>query len=292
MEDQGSFGIHTAGTEVVLKVGGTLFTTSAATLTSGFAQGSWFGAMFSGQYADPVQGGHIFIDRDPKHFATVLSFLRDGWCAIPENLLELRQLRSEAEYYSLAGLLSLIDNSPTMIPFFKMVMAGSPEADALDILGTETELSIFWGYFETASEPERLAAQKRTRQLRDQKHAYLIGRLHDRQAPPVIQLLIPNDLPSTQALAGRYTLLEGLPGNGYPVWNHCDGHGWLFTDSNGYWAFSKIRVSSPNDFFTDMSYVRSAERHRGTNPIGITNWSHALNGEFELNDAISVTMDS
>ena len=97
--------------KVLLDVGGAPFSASMATLTSRFARDSWFGPRFSGQFADHLEGT-VFIDASPTYFPIVLAYLRDGWCALPENLFELRQLRQEAEFFNLAGLLELIDKTP------------------------------------------------------------------------------------------------------------------------------------------------------------------------------------
>jgi hypothetical protein len=46
-----------------------------------------------------VLQGRIFIDRDPKHFDTILNYLRDGSCVLPDNDLELEELLREANFY-------------------------------------------------------------------------------------------------------------------------------------------------------------------------------------------------
>lgn len=61
---------------VMLNVGGVKFTTSVSTLRSAPAP-SLFSAMFSGRHTlKKDDGGCIFIDRDGRHFADVLNFLR------------------------------------------------------------------------------------------------------------------------------------------------------------------------------------------------------------------------
>mmetsp|Transcript_18709 Transcript_18709/g.30013 ORF Transcript_18709/g.30013 Transcript_18709/m.30013 type:complete len:366 (-) Transcript_18709:50-1147(-) len=107
-----------AAEKVILDVGGTLFTTSMATLRSSHAADSWFGPRFSGQFGDSLQAGSIFIDRDPAHFGKVLNFLRDGFCVLPDNLGDLRELWHEADFYSMAELKRLIEKSEPMQAFF------------------------------------------------------------------------------------------------------------------------------------------------------------------------------
>ena len=43
--------------------------------------------------------GHVFIDRDPKHFALILNFLRDGFAVLPRDEQVLTEIMVEAAYY-------------------------------------------------------------------------------------------------------------------------------------------------------------------------------------------------
>ena len=43
--------------------------------------------------------GHIFIDRDPKHFALILNFLRDGFAVLPRDEQALTEIMVEAAHY-------------------------------------------------------------------------------------------------------------------------------------------------------------------------------------------------
>ena len=43
--------------------------------------------------------GHPFIDRDPKHFALILNFLRDGFAVLPRDEQALTEIMVEAAYY-------------------------------------------------------------------------------------------------------------------------------------------------------------------------------------------------
>ena len=73
---------------VVLNVGGQLFTTSSATLTSPVARGSMLEALvglslepagaeaMQATCADPKHPGALFIDRDDSTFAYILNYLR------------------------------------------------------------------------------------------------------------------------------------------------------------------------------------------------------------------------
>ncbi len=98
---------HTFDHIVKLNVGGTLFTTSTATLTS--CPDTMLGAMFSGRHAlpkDEETGAH-FIDRDGTHFREILNFLRAPTVykigpLDPKSKVELER---EAEFYGLRDVM-------------------------------------------------------------------------------------------------------------------------------------------------------------------------------------------
>lgn len=57
----------------------------------------------------------MFIDRDGRHFHDVLNYLRDGRLAYPpdgRDFKYLLELRAEAEFYGLTGLVLAIDRFP------------------------------------------------------------------------------------------------------------------------------------------------------------------------------------
>ncbi|KAK7104630.1 BTB/POZ domain-containing protein KCTD3-like [Littorina saxatilis] len=86
---------------VHLNVGGTRFSTSRQTLT--WVQDSFFTSLLSGRissHKDEV--GAIFIDRDPKLFSQVLSFLRTKEVLLKD--IDLPALRHEAEFYGITPL--------------------------------------------------------------------------------------------------------------------------------------------------------------------------------------------
>ncbi|CAO4371449.1 unnamed protein product [Caenorhabditis nigoni] len=87
---------------VNLNVGGTVFQTTKATLTR-----------FDGMFKTMLNNGisvkineidTLFIDRSPKHFDLILNFMRDGDVEFPENSREIREIRREAQYCLLGGL--------------------------------------------------------------------------------------------------------------------------------------------------------------------------------------------
>eukprot|EP00494_Astrolonche_serrata_P005024 UN05039 len=53
---------------------------------------------------------NIFIDRDPKHFRTILNYLRTKQLVIDDlNIHALKELKVEGEYYKLSDMIKLID---------------------------------------------------------------------------------------------------------------------------------------------------------------------------------------
>ena len=83
---------------VVLEVGNHLYKTTLSTLKK--IPNTYFSAMLSGQYQLVRQpDGSLFIDRDGKHFGSILSFMRSGYLAKPSDRVERKELLLEAEYY-------------------------------------------------------------------------------------------------------------------------------------------------------------------------------------------------
>lgn len=78
-----------------MNVGGKIFATTKTTLCK--VEGCMLAAMFSGRHQlSKGPDGAYFIDRSPKHFETILNFLRDGDVPLPDNkkeLLELEKVR-------------------------------------------------------------------------------------------------------------------------------------------------------------------------------------------------------
>lgn len=88
---------------VELNVGGVLYTTSLATLTS--QPDSRLAAIFTGkQPATKDSKGRYFLDRDGVLFRYVLDYLRDGTLVLPETFKERERLKKEAEKLQLPGL--------------------------------------------------------------------------------------------------------------------------------------------------------------------------------------------
>ncbi|XP_005109484.1 uncharacterized protein LOC101850038 isoform X2 [Aplysia californica] len=94
-----------------LDVGGSVFTTSRLTLTKD--ADSMLAAMFSGRHhVTQEEDGTVFIDRDGTHFRYILNYLRDGGVnpdGLPRDRQVLRELRNEAVYFQLNGLVQTIE---------------------------------------------------------------------------------------------------------------------------------------------------------------------------------------
>eukprot|EP00056_Hartaetosiga_gracilis_P013227 m.217407 g.217407 ORF g.217407 m.217407 type:complete len:1053 (-) comp13811_c0_seq4:75-3233(-) len=87
---------------VKLNVGGKLFVTSRTTLLYSLADTSFFSALLSGGQHHTILDGGIFIDRDPRLFEIVLTYMRTGF--VRSAQVDLRELLCEAEFYGLEAL--------------------------------------------------------------------------------------------------------------------------------------------------------------------------------------------
>src|SRR5687767_11810870 len=100
---------------VKLNIGGRVFDTSTSTLSKedSMLQGTrlYFvkirTVMFSGRFPlKPDEKGEYFIDRSPKHFERILSYLRTGSITLESlNEEEKEELLQEADYYRMEGLI-------------------------------------------------------------------------------------------------------------------------------------------------------------------------------------------
>ena len=86
---------------ITVNVGGTVYTTTLATLTR--VEGSMLGALAEALSDDEV----LFIDRDGPSFRYVLNYLRDPFAKplLPRDPTERDQLAREVDFYGLPGLL-------------------------------------------------------------------------------------------------------------------------------------------------------------------------------------------
>ena len=99
------------GDIITLNVGGTIFSTTLTTLGQ-YRGTSMLAAMF-----DPESGmeaamrdtnGAFFIDRNPKAFEAILSYLRTGKLFEAYDGVTMEELLNEAEYFGLTGLADMI----------------------------------------------------------------------------------------------------------------------------------------------------------------------------------------
>ncbi|KAL0479594.1 hypothetical protein AKO1_015072 [Acrasis kona] len=91
--------------KITLNVGGRLFTTTTATITS--QENSFFSAMFSGMFSvEPEQDGTYFIDREPGDFGIILERLRgQDVKKVVQSLDGERRVRllNDVRFYCLEG---------------------------------------------------------------------------------------------------------------------------------------------------------------------------------------------
>ena len=114
--------VHFSST-VKLNVGGQHFVTSVQTLRKD--PNSMLAAMFSGKFdTKPSEDGSFFIDRDGTHFRFVLNYLRDGELILPKGATFLDELRKEAEFYQIQGIL---DNLKPPLQIFESEILTSEE---------------------------------------------------------------------------------------------------------------------------------------------------------------------
>merc|ERR1719232_2254036 len=68
--------------------------------------------MFSGRMEVLTDAdGWILIDRNGKHFGSILNFLRDGQIPLPDTRRELMELQAEAKYFCIEELSNACDTS-------------------------------------------------------------------------------------------------------------------------------------------------------------------------------------
>ena len=95
-------------TDVVsLNVGGTIYTTSRATLTR--FPDTMLGSMFSDRLPSIKDDkGNYLIDGDGSLFRYVLNFLRRSILVLPEDFKELEMLAQEADFYQIKELINAV----------------------------------------------------------------------------------------------------------------------------------------------------------------------------------------
>jgi len=100
----------TSSQQVTLNIGGQLFTTSITTLIN---KSSMLSLMFSARFSmEPNSSGHYFIDRDSKHFRTILNqrnlFGSNEIYLKGHSKVDLGELKIELQFYQIDGLMELV----------------------------------------------------------------------------------------------------------------------------------------------------------------------------------------
>jgi len=94
---------------IEVDVGGMKFTTSLATITK-FPESQL--ASYFNSKGGP-QSDKFFIDRDGTHFRYILNYLRDNEVDIPNDGQIQKEIRKEAIFYGLSGLVAAIEGQST-----------------------------------------------------------------------------------------------------------------------------------------------------------------------------------
>ncbi|KAF1767603.1 hypothetical protein GCK72_007562 [Caenorhabditis remanei] len=98
---------HSSHSPVKLDIGGTVFKTTRQTLTK--HDGSFKTMLEADTPVEKDDNGCIFIDRDPRHFPSILNYLRDGYVRLPNSEHTVREILREAKHYKLEGLKELCE---------------------------------------------------------------------------------------------------------------------------------------------------------------------------------------
>lgn len=105
LTDRPSSALEQQGPLVRVNVGGTIFNTTAETLRKAPFFDSMLRHVQDGLLGTPLdEGGHIFIDRPPELFGTILAFLRSGRWSLDHSSHDVEfigALRQEASFYGL-----------------------------------------------------------------------------------------------------------------------------------------------------------------------------------------------
>jgi|TARA_B100000780_G_scaffold261487_1_gene213952 hypothetical protein len=96
-------------TIVTLNIGGTLFSTTKATLIENSQHNYFHGLLNESINSTKDLQGNYFIDRDPTHFRYILNQLRDNVVSLPQDTIQLNELLMEAKFFSVSGLVVLIE---------------------------------------------------------------------------------------------------------------------------------------------------------------------------------------
>ena len=102
----------TQTTIINLNVGGTIFTTTTATLleTNCNNQPNYFHGLLHQQTTKLLDTqGNYFIDRDPTYFQYMLNTLRDGSVILPQERHVLEVMLKEAQFFSIQPLVDHLE---------------------------------------------------------------------------------------------------------------------------------------------------------------------------------------
>ena len=147
---------RTAFAPLRLSVGGTMFTTTRETLCA--EKGSMLATKFEedSPFGELVtdDSGAVFLDTDPTTFAWILGYLRRG-CVLAGTPAQplLDQVRADADYFGLVGLVAALDS--------KLEETSKPPMYQYDhkVIGPLRD-NDYPGEYKTPSKPSRPLANK------------------------------------------------------------------------------------------------------------------------------------
>jgi len=94
---------------ITLNIGGTLYTTTSATLTNPVYGDTFFTSLLSGRFASTRdRDGNLFVDRNGRLFEYVLDYLRTGKWRVPTKVKAA--VREEAAFYGIPLPFALISD--------------------------------------------------------------------------------------------------------------------------------------------------------------------------------------
>ena len=89
--------------------------------------------------------GFCLIDRNGKHFGSILSFLRDGSITLPESRRELNELLQEAKYYCVQELVRQVQEALNVgepQPICLVPLLTSPQEEEM-LISKMTRVNIY-----------------------------------------------------------------------------------------------------------------------------------------------------
>lgn len=112
-------------------------------------------------------------------------------------------------------------------------------------------------------------------------------------APAALWVSVPSFPGATKeaaACAGQYSLLAGVTGGGWPVWQRGNGTAWLYSATSGAWAITTSSKVPRSNFSSALGDIATPYQHGPRMPDAIGNgWWEYYDGAYRANSLITVT---